>query len=267
MEQYLRQFVSYQQDDWANWLPMAEFVANNSRNETTGTSPFLANSGQHPRMGFEPPTVSQRQPTLVNVDTFVSNMDELNQFLREEMAWAQAIYSDKADRNRQIAPNYLVGDQVWLNLKNMRSRRPTKKLDWKNAGPYEIIAKVSPYAFRLRLPDSIRIWPVINVSNLMPTADYEPLPGQRQEPPPPIEIDGEQEYAVERILSARVFRRRLQFLVKWRGYDNPDDDTWEPEEIVQDTSALEEYETQNTALIQRLRDDIRNKRAGRQKLR
>jgi len=56
MEQYLRSFVSYQQDDWVDWLPMAEFASNNARNETTGTSPFLANYGQHPRIGFEPPT-------------------------------------------------------------------------------------------------------------------------------------------------------------------------------------------------------------------
>ena len=43
MEQYLRAYVNYQQDDWSLWLPMAEFAANNHASETTGVSPFFAN--------------------------------------------------------------------------------------------------------------------------------------------------------------------------------------------------------------------------------
>ena len=56
MEQFLRAYVSYLQDDWIDWLPMAEFTFNNTESATTKVSPFLANSGQHPRIGFEPPT-------------------------------------------------------------------------------------------------------------------------------------------------------------------------------------------------------------------
>ena len=41
MEQYLRAFVSHQQDDWSDWLPMAEFAANNQQSETTQTTPFF----------------------------------------------------------------------------------------------------------------------------------------------------------------------------------------------------------------------------------
>ena len=48
MEQYLRAYVSYLQDDWADWLPLAEFAANNQASETTGVSPFF---GMH---GFDP---------------------------------------------------------------------------------------------------------------------------------------------------------------------------------------------------------------------
>ena len=48
MEQYLRAFVSHQQDDWSDWLPMAEFAANNQEYETTQTTPFFAYVGHHP---------------------------------------------------------------------------------------------------------------------------------------------------------------------------------------------------------------------------
>jgi len=43
MEQYLGSYVNYQQDDWCQWLPIAEFMGNNHVSETTGTSPIFAN--------------------------------------------------------------------------------------------------------------------------------------------------------------------------------------------------------------------------------
>jgi hypothetical protein len=53
MEQYLRAHVNYLQDDWAEWLPVAEFAANNQASETTGSSPFFANKGFDPRCQFD----------------------------------------------------------------------------------------------------------------------------------------------------------------------------------------------------------------------
>jgi len=52
MEQYLRVFVNYQQDDWVQWLPLAEFAANNGVSETTKCTPFFAVQGTNPRMSF-----------------------------------------------------------------------------------------------------------------------------------------------------------------------------------------------------------------------
>ena len=49
MEQYLRSYVNYLQDDWSSWLPLAEFAANNQASEATGMSPFFASHGYHPR--------------------------------------------------------------------------------------------------------------------------------------------------------------------------------------------------------------------------
>jgi hypothetical protein len=49
MEQYLRSYINYQQDDWLDWLPLAEFAYNNSRQATTEQSPFFLNLRYHPR--------------------------------------------------------------------------------------------------------------------------------------------------------------------------------------------------------------------------
>src|SRR6185295_17709419 len=49
LEAYLRSFVNHQQDDWAKWLPYAEFCYNNSVNRTTGKTPFQIVYGYNPR--------------------------------------------------------------------------------------------------------------------------------------------------------------------------------------------------------------------------
>jgi hypothetical protein len=53
MEQYLRAHVNYLQDNWSEWLPLAEFVTNNQALETIGLSPWFANKGFDPRCQFD----------------------------------------------------------------------------------------------------------------------------------------------------------------------------------------------------------------------
>jgi transposase InsO family protein len=53
VEQYLRLFISHRQDDWAEWIAIAEFSYNNKIHSLTKVSPFYANYGYHPRMGTE----------------------------------------------------------------------------------------------------------------------------------------------------------------------------------------------------------------------
>jgi len=53
LEQYLRVFIDYRQEQWLDWLGTAEFAYNNKIHSATKVSPFKANYGQDPRMGFE----------------------------------------------------------------------------------------------------------------------------------------------------------------------------------------------------------------------
>ena len=63
---YLQVFVSHHQDDWADWLPLAEFAYNNHVHSATHGTPFELDSGQHPQMGSEPTQSS----TIEAVDNF-----------------------------------------------------------------------------------------------------------------------------------------------------------------------------------------------------
>ncbi len=66
IEAYLRVFVSHQQDDWADWLPLAEFAYNNKVHAATRWTLFELDAGQHPRLGVEP----TRTSTVEAADTF-----------------------------------------------------------------------------------------------------------------------------------------------------------------------------------------------------
>jgi IS30 family transposase len=54
LEQYLRIYCNYQQDNWSTFLPLAEFTYNNAPSTTTGISPFFANKGYHPSISVHP---------------------------------------------------------------------------------------------------------------------------------------------------------------------------------------------------------------------
>lgn len=96
MEEYLRSYVSYQQDDWVSLLPMAEFTANNHASETTNTSPFFGNYGYHPQMSFSLPrhgkTIAENR-----AHSTVKELSQVHKYLRGEMKRAQMIHEENAN--------------------------------------------------------------------------------------------------------------------------------------------------------------------------
>jgi hypothetical protein len=238
MEQYLRAYVDYQQDDWNTWLPLAEFAANNQVNESTTVSPFFALYGTDPRWQFDLSPAAPNDNGDLRARAVAEQLEDIHDFARTALLDAQQRYSDQADRNREPAPRFLPGDLVWLTTRNIRTRRPSRKLDHRRAGPFQVLEDPhlrTPYAVRLELPPSMKIHPVRHVSELEPAAT-DAFPGQQIPPPPPIEVDGEQEWEVEEVLDSRMRYRKLQYLIKWTGYDQPD---WEDARAVNGLQAID----------------------------
>ena len=125
LEQYLRTYVNYFQNDWAFWLPSTEFVINNHASETTQCTFFLANSGQYFEMGLEPdPFISKpmdfREKTDKDIaNFFVEKMAKINEVFKKQMAFVQVSYEHYANVHKQNVPNYVLGDEVWLDTRNM----------------------------------------------------------------------------------------------------------------------------------------------------
>ena len=93
LEQYLQIYCNYQQDNWSDLLPLAEFAYNNAPSITTGVSPFFANKGYHPNITIYP----ERDLSSACTRDFAVDLDELHGFLQEAMSEAQKRYQQYAD--------------------------------------------------------------------------------------------------------------------------------------------------------------------------
>jgi hypothetical protein len=240
LEQYLRVYCNYQQNDWQELLHLAQFSYNNSVHASTGQSPFYANYGYHPRF-----TLKVTDHSMVPVaEDRVLQLQQLHKDLVSALTKAQERYKKFFDRKVKESPQFNTNDKVWLLSHNITTARPSRKLDHKRLGPFKIIKKIGLSAYRLQLPRSMKIHNVFHVSLLEP---YKPdtIPGRRQPPPSPIESSDGQEWEVQRILDSRIKRNRLEYLVSWKGF-TPDHNTWEPaKNLVHAQATVDKFHQQN----------------------
>ena len=92
-KQYLRVYCNYQQDNWSELLPLAEFAYNNAPSTTTGVSPFFANKGYYPNITVHP----KRDIASSRAHDFTIDLNELQSTLKAEISAAQQRYQKSAD--------------------------------------------------------------------------------------------------------------------------------------------------------------------------
>ena len=102
---------------------------------------------------------------------------------------------------------YKIGDRVYLLIKNIKTIRPYKKLDYKIIGPYEIISKKG-YSYELALPVGLNIENVF-YTGLLRLAAKDLLPGQELIPADSVIINDQEEWEVDNILDSRFWYNRL----------------------------------------------------------
>ena len=210
LEQYLRMFINYRQEQWPEWLGTTEFAYNNKMYLSMQMTPFKANYGQDSRMGFE----GRKKGKYEGVEKFVEKMKEIQKETKAALTKMEENMKKYTDRKRGEADNYKVEDLVMLSTKDLKYqmvRRRTEKLMERFVGPYKIKKIISSNAVELELPSTIKIHPVVNVSRIRRYVGQ--VEGQRKEQPAPVIIKGEEEQEVERILNKRRVRGKDKYLV------------------------------------------------------
>jgi hypothetical protein len=223
LEEMLRAYTTYHQNQWDECLSAAEFAYNNSKQSSTKMTPFELDNGQNPNTPME---LSDAISTNVSAaeDTYTQWTTNINR-AKDALLQAKERQEKYANQNRQHQ-EFEVGNQVMLSTAHIQDdinrRRPKKKLNPKFIGPYTIIEKLSSVVYKLDLPSSMKIHPVFHISLLKLYHQDDNMFHRDVPPPPEIIIDTNnqpsEEFEVERILDCKIVRGRKLYLIQWKGY-------------------------------------------------
>ncbi|MBW0515906.1 hypothetical protein O181_055621 [Austropuccinia psidii MF-1] len=114
LEQYLWMYVSYHQDDWNTWLPLAEFAYNNSDHSSRNQSPFFTVYGRDPQ--FDSLQITQDTPT----GRLSTKIQSVQKDVKRELEVVINRFMRYADKIRASPPVFHPGDMVWLYSKNIQ---------------------------------------------------------------------------------------------------------------------------------------------------
>uniref|UniRef100_A0A670ZKL6 Gypsy retrotransposon integrase-like protein 1 n=1 Tax=Pseudonaja textilis TaxID=8673 RepID=A0A670ZKL6_PSETE len=203
LEQYLRCYINYQQDNWVDLLPFAEVAYNNSVHSSTGFTPFKVATGQD----FVPiPELPHERPNVQSLDDWISQLQLNWPVAHKALDEVHQSHKKFADRKRAPQKSYQVGDKVFLSTKYLQTIQKSKKLGPKYVGPFPIEQIVNPVTVQLTLPKTLRrIHPVFHVSLLKPEHTCT-LRLTQTDPPVPLLIEGEQHFEIKEILDSRKWR-------------------------------------------------------------
>lgn len=238
LETMLRAYVAQDRTLWAQYLSEMAFAYNSSKHGSTGYRPDFLLMGYEPRQvaglmlpGGDPAA----RPFLpsMQAEMFTARLELHRQLARDHLARAQDDQARSYNKNRRPVDEFKEGDLVMVNPHTMRlvdAKGKGVKLVQRTIGPFEVLQKISPVAYRLRLPSNYPMHPVLNIEHLR---RYRPSPeqfGERTQLPPTRDLlDADEEYEVEAILGHKLTRRKKgnnrMYLVRWRGYE-ASEDSW-----------------------------------------
>ncbi|POM58573.1 LOW QUALITY PROTEIN: Reverse transcriptase [Phytophthora palmivora] len=229
------------QRDWDEYAERITFAINTTHDRIRGETPFYVVHGWDPRSTLEAVIPEVREDMIAIHDGGdIGSSGTINKFE------SRLINGYRADlHNQGIRPHQIeVGSRVWVYLDRVKEEY-AKKLAHLWYGPFRIVEKAGEHAIKLEIAGSgYHVFPVVQVTQLKLVNEYPDRPLVRLNVESQYRLDFDEdllpedsriqnrdrdEYEVEKITDMRSGRRTRygriyrEFLVYWRGYDDP---TW-----------------------------------------
>ena len=232
-------FIDHRQEQWPDWLGMAEFAYNNKAHSSMKTLPFKANYRQDPRIEFK----MRKKGRYKGAEKFMTKIREIQEETKAVLGKAQEEMKKYTNRKRAEVDEYKVEDLVMLSTKDLKYqmiKRRIEKLTERFVGPYKIKKIVLTNAVELKLPSMIKIHPVVNVSRICKYIGQ--IEGQRRKQLALVIIEEEEEQKVEKILNKQWIRGKDKYLVQWKELI-VESNTWEEKKNLENAKeAIKEFE-------------------------
>jgi hypothetical protein len=138
LEQYLRCFINYQQDDWFTLLSLVKFAFNNSVHTSTGFSPFYALIGYYPRWNFLAPSPSE----VPTADARIQHLQEIHSELLYNLGRAQEQQKVVDDRHHSVPPSFEAVIKFGSFDDMCILHDHVRKLDYQCLGPFLFLQRL-----------------------------------------------------------------------------------------------------------------------------
>ncbi len=221
IKRYLWFFCLYMQNDWSKWLLMIKFVDNNVLSSVISLILFFMNKSFHSHMSFDSDIIEyesiRERLQIDRVKNISEQMNKILIFAREALIKTRKQMMNQANKHRKKI-NYKIESKMFLNERNIVTARSFKKLNDKMLNSFQITASVDSF-YKLKLSETMRIHDVFH-SELLHSVVDDSLSDQKNESLKSIVINDEDKWKIDHILNFRRYRRRLQYRVKWKSYDN-----------------------------------------------
>jgi len=205
--------------DWSTLLDTAELAYNNATHSSTLQTPFMGSYGYRPLSPLEQSSRTLR--VVPDAHDLAARIAHAHKSAKSALALAADRMSALSASRRSPAPVFRIGDMVLVVATNIRTTRPSKKLDNKNIGPFRVTHVLGSHNYRLDLGDQT-IHSTFHVDRLLPYIAPDSFSGRPRLGRPPPETIEPNVYVVDEIVDSRRRGKKLQFFVRWKGYGSKD---------------------------------------------
>jgi len=222
---YLRHYINRNQNNWVQLLSTAQFVYNNTQNETTEETPFQANYEYNSKVWQELQAHrSQSQKAILDI----AEIKKLHKDLMNRI-------QQQTEQTTEIKP-FEVEERVYLRTNNIHVKQRSKKLNNKSIKPFKIKRNIKRLSYELDLLKKMQIHSVFHVFMLQCCNQFIPLQTVK------TSVKLNEEYQVKNILKQRMISGKTHYLVKWKEY-NTSENTWElKENLLNCARTLQQFE-------------------------